>query len=174
MKFDPFQDRLSRDIRNGLAGTLREVLDRRDLEPAWRKAQIYLMQEPETTYREYILDRLRRYQAAVDLLGRESGDVLRQALVLWDLELFYEVHEVLEYAWLQAKGSRKKLLQAVILAAAVYIKLAYGYHEPARKIARRAIPALKEHHEALARYFEPEKLLLALRKLDERPPRLLA
>ncbi|MDH3329642.1 MAG: DUF309 domain-containing protein, partial [Desulfobulbaceae bacterium] len=109
----------------------------------------------------------------LEIILHGPNDIFWQALVLWDQKLFFEVHEVLEHAWLKAGGEEKLVLQAMIRAAGVYIKLEYGYRESARKIANRALPILEEHKEFLAAYFEPEKLLRCLRDLTLPPPDLL-
>ncbi|TBH20856.1 DUF309 domain-containing protein [Thermus thermamylovorans] len=41
-----------------------------------------------------------------------------QALRLWEEGRYFEVHEVLEAAWLGARGEERRLLQGVILLAA--------------------------------------------------------
>lgn len=87
--------------------------------------------------------------------------------------IFFEAHELLEQAWRAASGDEKRILQALIRAASVYIKLEYGYDGAARKMAGRALPVLEGHTTFLARYFQPEKLLRALRDPALPPPRLL-
>ena len=127
----------------------------------------------ELYYREYINDRLVRYQLALELMRRGPGDVLWRALVLWDQKLFFEVHEVLEQVWFKAKGTERKILQAMIRAADVYIKLEYGYTEAAQKMAERALPVLMQQRAFLARYFDSAKLISALKDLNSEPPHLL-
>jgi hypothetical protein len=106
-------------------------------------------------------------------MRKGPDDVLWQALVLWDQKLFFEVHEVLEHAWHQAAGDEKKILQAMIRAAGVYIKLEYGYAEAARKMAGRALPVLMQQRVFLTRYFDPTRLISALKDLNAEPPHLL-
>lgn len=172
--FEPFQDRLSRDIRNSLSRAFVEATDRLDPEPVRRAAARFLSQAIGECYREYIAERLRRYEKALAGLRRGPATVLRRAAVLWDLHLFFEVHELLEEAWLAAAGEEKLVLQAMIRAAGVYIKLEYGYREAAVKMAARALPVLVAHRETLAPFFDPEPLLQALTKPMFPPPQLLA
>jgi len=87
--------------------------------------------------------------------------------------IFFEVHEQLEQAWREVSGDEKRILQAMIRAAGVYIKLEYGYGAAARKMAGRALPVLEEQTTFLACYFQPEKLLRSLRDPVLPPPRLL-
>lgn len=173
--FEPFQDRLSRDIRNGLSTAfIIEAVASLDPEPVRRTAAQYLEQAVGECYREYIEERLLRYEKALARFRRGPSAVLWQAAVLWDLQLFFEVHELLEEAWLKAAGDEKLVLQALIRAAGVYIKLEYGYRDAALKMAGHALPVLTTHHQMLAPFFDPETLLSALANPALPPPRLLA
>ena len=174
MQFEPFQDRLSRDIRNDLAASLVKALQEGNLAPVLAVAARYQDQDIAPCYTEYIQDRITRYRAALAEIRQGSDDVFFRALVLWDLRLFFEVHEILEPAWLKAAGGEKLFLQALIRAAGVYIKLEYGYRKGAEKMAQRALPVLAQYQDLLARYCNPEKLLHALRDITLPPPLLLA
>lgn len=171
--FDPFQDRLSRDIRNGLSASFHGAILHGDISPVYKTAEAYLEQKPSPCYTEYIRNRLQKYEQFFTARERFGDDLFRQALVLWDMQLFFEVHEVLENEWLRAEGEKKLVLQAMIRAAGSYMKLESGYDEAALKIAGRAIPVLEDHKEYLAQYFNPEKLLRCLRDLTLPPPVLL-
>lgn len=173
MQFEPFHDRLSRDIRNDLSATMIKMLEQLDTSAAQEVADRYLGMDIESNYRDYIFDRLTRYQSALEVIKKGPADVFWRALVLWDQKLFFEMHEILEHAWYTAKGDEKKILQAMIRAAGVYIKLEYGVHEAARKMANRALPVLLEQNNFLGRYFDPARLIAALRNLDPDPPLLL-
>lgn len=173
VKFEPFQDRLSRDIRNDLSSSLSQAMEEQDIAPSLSVADRYLKLNPGHCYTGYIQARLSGYRNFLEIIRQGPNDIFWQALVLWDQKLFFEVHEVLEHAWLKSGGEEKLVLQAMIRAAGVYIKLEYGYRESARKIANRALPVLEEHKEFLAAYFEPEKLLRCLRNLTLPPPDLL-
>ncbi|MCG2822268.1 MAG: DUF309 domain-containing protein, partial [Desulfobulbaceae bacterium] len=95
-----------------------------------------------------------------------------KALVLWDLELFFEVHEILEQAWHGAHGAEKEILQAMIRAAGFYIKGEYGYFEAGAKMAARAVATLeKNRRECIG--FDVDTLVESLRGLDPIPPKLL-
>jgi len=171
--FEPFRDRLSRDIRNGLSAAFIEAVARLDPEPFHRTASQFLGQAPEDCYREYIEERVRRYEEALARISRGPAAVLWRAAVLWDLHLFFEAHELLEMAWIGASGEEKLVLQTVIRAAGVYIKLEYGYRDTAMKMAGRARPVLAAHRKILTPFFDPEPLLLALNNPTLPPPKLL-
>lgn len=171
--FEPFQDRLSRDIRNGLAKAFVEGVGRLDPVPFRRAAAQFLKTAAETRYLDYIAERLRRYEAALIRLSHGPAAPLWRAAVLWDLQLFFEVHELLEKSWLTSEGDEKLLLQALIRAAGVYIKLEYGYRDAALVIAAKALPVLTAQQETLSRFFDPAPLLQALAHPALPPPRLL-
>lgn len=172
-RFDPFTDRLSRDIRNDLSESLTEVLSSRSLEPALMVAERYRRNHPAPLYHDYINKRLDAYRQAVDrLTQRNVGELLATAGVLWDLGLFFEVHEILEPAWMSATGDQKLLLQALIRAAGVYVYLEAGYPQRAAKIAGKALPVLERLQAAAADSLDMETLINALRELPAVPPRI--
>ena len=171
--FDPFQDRLSRDIRNDLSSAFSHALAEGDLASIETLARSLLARDLSSCYHDYVFSRVERYHRAFDLIRSGDNDVFRQGFILWDLQLFFEVHEVLEHAWYHAQGEKKLLLQAMIRAAGVYIKLEFGYGRQAKKMAERALPVLEKNVETLRRYFPPQEFLTALRTLDPHPPILL-
>ena len=93
------------------------------------------------------------YAKALAIIARtDAEDALAKALVLWDLGLFFEVHEILEQAWHGAHGAEKEILQAMIRAAGFYIKGEYGYFEAGAKMAGRAVAALEKNRQGLHRF----------------------
>jgi hypothetical protein len=172
-RFEPFQDRLSRDIRNELSAALPLALARNDLAPVRAVAERYLRQGLAAPYVAYIEARLAGYAEALAIITRTGAkDALAKALVLWDLGLFFEVHEILEQVWHGAQGTEKELLQAMIRAAGFYIKGEYGYFEAGARMAGRAVAALEKNRQACAG-FDLDRLLESLRNLDPVPPKLL-
>nr|WP_321465687.1 DUF309 domain-containing protein [uncultured Desulfobulbus sp.] len=172
--FDPFCHRLSRDIRNQLSESIIACLRTKSLDPAREVAKRFLGQQPGPEQLAYIEKRLILFQRFLDRVGEGPQDVLWQGLVLWDLGLHFEVHEVLEHAWHRAKGEEKLLLQAMIRAAGVYIKGDYGYFGAAAKLAAKALPVLEAQQQRLAVYIDPERLLNAMRNPTSPAPTLLA
>jgi hypothetical protein len=171
--FEPFQDRLSRDIRNSLSRALSLALTEGNPTPFETAAASLLDRDLNRCYKDYIESRLNRYRLAFARIQRGDRDPFRQGLVLWDLQLFFEMHEVLEHAWYHAQGSRKAVLQAMIRAAGVYVKLEYGYTRQAAKIAAKSLSVLESNTALLREYFAPEELLQALKALAPTPPILL-
>ena len=60
-KFDPFNNRLARDIRNGLSKSFLGALVERDMSPYKRRAAEYLKQDLELVYQMYVETRLGKY-----------------------------------------------------------------------------------------------------------------
>lgn len=172
--FDPFTDRLSRDLRNELSTGLAEALRTGESGGLIGIVSSYRERALADCYRNYLEDRYARYTKALSaIIGGGITDPIRRSLILWDLGLFFEVHEVLEHAWYSAKGAMKLTLQALIRAAGVYIKREYGYTDSARRIGEKAVPVLMENRALLAAYFDPDKLINALRDQNSQPPTLL-
>ena len=171
MHFNPFEDRLSRDIRNDLSETVIDLLEYRSLAGAEEVAFGFRQQSLAAHYLDYIDERLKRYGLALDILS-EDCDLLDQAAVFWDLGLFFEVHEILEPAWMDASGDQKRLLQALIRAAGVYINLELGYEQRARKIGSKALPVIRELKQELVGSIDGDALIAALESLSVEPPRL--
>jgi hypothetical protein len=65
--------------------------------------------------------------------GSVAGAVERAA-VLWDRQLFFEVHEVLEDVWQRTAGAERQALQGVIQIAVAFHHLAHGNVRGARKL----------------------------------------
>lgn len=163
--FDPFRDRLSRDIRNDLSESLLLCLRTNSMDAAREVAERYLAGFLEPCHRNYIHQRLDRFGRFLELAQGES-DQLRWGFMLWDLGLYFEMHEVLEQAWRTATGTEKALLQALIRAAGVRIKRDCGFLDAARKIENRALPVLLVHKDRLLHYTDPERFFAALREVS--------
>ncbi len=160
---------LCRDIRNDLSEAIIEVLGSGSLTAAERAASRYRRPGLGHLYTDYIEQRLARYRQALTRLP-SGAPLLCQAAVLWDLQLFFEVHEILEPAWMATAGDDKRLLQALIRAAGVYINLELGYRRRAGKIAGKALPVLKELRGSIATQIDIDGLIDALESLPEKAP----
>lgn len=171
--FDPFQDRLSRDIRNQLSESIMVCRRTMNLAPALEVAERFLALQPGPEQVAYIEQRLIGYARFLERAATGPVDLLWQGLVLWDLGLHFEVHEVLEHAWHRCQSEEKLLLQAMIRAAGVYIKGDYGYTEAAAKLAAKALPVLESQRQRLAAYIDPERLFVAMRNPTAPAPLLL-
>jgi hypothetical protein len=168
--FNPFEDRLSRDIRNSLSEGLAEAVETGSTEKLVQTVAYYRQQHLADYYHAYLEDRYARYTDALEKIHAVISDPIHQGMILWNLGLFFEVHEVLEHAWYSAEGDMKATLQALIRAAGVYIKQEYGFNDAAGRIAAKAIPVLRANENILDRYFKTERLTSALKNPAGVPP----
>ncbi len=168
--FNPFEDRLSRDIRNSLSEGLAQAVETGSTEKLVQTVADYRQQHLADPYHAYLEDRYARYTKALEKIQTGISDPIQQAMILWNLGLFFEVHEVLEHAWYSAEGEMKVTLQALIRAAGVYIKQEYGFNDAAGRIAAKAIPVLRANGNILDRYFKTEKLTSALKNPADAAP----
>ena len=172
LSFNPFEDRLSRNIRNDLSEGLAESVETGNTDKLTQVVENYRQQPLADYYRDYLEDRYKRYEKALKIIREGITDPINQSLILWDLGLFFEVHEVLEHAWYTAEGNMKMTLQALIRSAGVYIKREYGFNDSANRIAAKAIPVLEANQDILEVYFKTEKLVSALKNQEALPPKL--
>jgi uncharacterized protein len=170
--FNPFEDRLSRDIRNNLSEGLAEAVETGNSDKLISIVENYGQQHLPRYCLDYLEDRYTRYRTALQLIQGNITDPIHQGIVLWNLGLFFEVHEILEHVWYSAEGDMKATLQALIRAAGVYIKLEYGFNESASRIATKAIPVLEANRNILDKYFKTEILIGALKDPQLLPPEL--
>ena len=164
-KFDPFNNRLARDIRNELSKSFHEALIKRDLFLCKERAAGYLEQGLEQVYQEYIRTRLEKYDKA--LAAVEHGQVdneLKQAEILWEFELYFEMHELLEVIWKNALGNERKALQGLIQAAGMKIHAENGNFKAAASMGRKAQTALQLYGKALNCFHKLESILIEIRK----------
>jgi hypothetical protein len=83
-----------------------------------------------------------------------------RAIALWNAELFFEVHEVLEAEWQQSSGAERGALQGVIQIAVALHHHRYGNARGARALMREGRERLAATHHAL-RCFDGPALLRA-------------
>jgi uncharacterized protein len=172
--FNPFEDRLSRDIRNELSEGFAVAVETGSADKLENTIKKYRQQSLADCYRTYLECRYSKYLVALAAISSGSiTDPIHRSLILWDLGLFFEVHEVLEHAWYTAEGAMKLTLQALVRAAGVYIKREYGYFDSAARIAEKAVPVLAENRTLLVVIFDPDKLINALLNPNSAPPILL-
>jgi DUF309 family protein family protein len=62
------------------------------------------------------------------------GRAVAQAIALWNEQLFFEVHEVLEAVWKTVDGDARQGLQGLIQIAVAYYHLAHGNLRGARSL----------------------------------------
>ena len=172
-RFDPFNNRLCRDVRNALSVAFIAALMQQDMRPVQKAADDFAADTLPEMVRAYIDKRLAAYaNVAASLRRQPATDPLAVAFRIWDDGLFFETHEYLEEFWMGAEGERKKLLQAVIRAAGTYVHLEQGNIKGAARIAAKAIEGLEPRQDQLSRYIDAKLLLEKLGSLDPVPPTL--
>ena len=137
--FDPYSDRLSRDIRNGLSSALVNELTGNVDGPLSAMANDWLTMAPAPIYQTYIKHRLSLYRRAInEIRAGHVVDPCHQAICLWNLGLFFEMHELLETIWQKTCEPERSALKGWIQAAGVYEHFRRGKVDAARSLARKA------------------------------------
>ena len=162
-RFDPFTHRLSRDVRNTLSTALEKSLASETSEIFETAAAEWLDRLSHDPCRRYVEERRRRYRQAFDAVGQLSSDrLVLQIAILWNLKLYFEVHEVAEEVWHAATGDYRKFLQGLILAAGVFVQQDSGRHKAAGSLSKRAYGILDQYRDRLAFMDNPESFLNGL------------
>ena len=172
-RFDPFTDRMARDIRNSLWDAFVAALAAKAPEQYLNIAQKWREQNLSTRHSEYIADRLLRYDQVFDTI--QAGgiqDPLQRALVIWNQRLFFEFHDHLEMIWKSATGDQRQALKGLIKAAGVYIHLEQHHRQPAKSLAMKSYQLLRQYVHCLEFIANYETLLDKLESGDPVPPRL--
>ena len=174
MIFSPFENRLCRDIRNDLAKSFLEALQDCSMAPVDCTILTLKQQELAPWHLDYIDNRLARYQNILSHLESIPAEIFTTACLLWDQALFFECHEWLEPFWIQASGNEKKLIQAMIRAAATYVLLEAGREAGAKKSAEKALVFLTTNTSLVPEIFASSRLIAALKSLDSPPPKFMS
>jgi hypothetical protein len=175
MDFDPFNSRLCRNIRNELSESLMKAIRSQNIGPTIAVAQKYTSQCTEPVITRYIHNRLSRYRTIMTQIRSaqiQNRDAYIIAVLLWDQELFFEVHEWLEEKWRDSEGTEKMIFQALIRAAGAYVHLEHGRISGARKIASKAVAGLMRHSARIPSCYNIDLLIGKLKALDPVPPKL--
>jgi hypothetical protein len=173
VSFDPFTNRFSRDIRNSLSEALVQALIQSDQSCYRLVGERWLAGNPDDVHTDYIQDRLKRYNRAFDQIRvNRIEDPKHQAIVLWNLGLFFEVHEHLEAIWHQAIGDEHQALKGLIQAAGVYVHLKFRHRSAAERLAVKSLKRLQQYTEHLTFIDNLNLLLDKLKNLDSDPPLL--
>jgi uncharacterized protein len=172
--FDPYSDRLARDIRNSLSSVLVEALTRDDGGVLSAVADDWLAMAPDPIYQTYIQDRLALYRRAIDEIRTgELVDTRYQAICLWNLGLFFEMHELVETLWLKSRDPERSALKGWIQAAGVYVHVQRGKADAARNLAKRADMHLRKGRSCLGFISNIDELIEALADPTDVAPHIL-
>lgn len=174
MLFDPFSDRLARDIRNSLSTALVEVLTGGPPQAVTERAESWLSRHLAPVYQNYIHDRCERYEQVVGEIEKlHLSEPRLQAAILWNHHLFFELHELLETIWHSAKGIRRTALKGLIQAAGVYVHVSRGKPEAGFGLALKARQNLAAGAEQLAFIANLDAILQWLEQPSAAPPDLV-
>ena len=169
--FNPFNDRLSRDIRNSLSDAFVASLKQREAEAYLEQSREWLAKGLASGYKEYIQDRMRRYDLAFQQIQIEKIDDARiQALILWNGGLFFEVHDILEDIWHRTQGETHQAIKGLIKAAGVYVHLEYNRSDSAERLAVKSVGLLRKYSGILGFISNLNVLIGALKNGDTLPP----
>ena len=172
--FDPFSDRLARDIRNSLSSALVAELAASDIGAIARGVKRWKAGVLASVYLSYLEDRCCRYDQVInEIHAAQIKDPCHQAVFLWNHGLFFEVHELLETVWQHADGPERIALKGWIQAAGVYVHYQRGKPETARGLAKRAVVHLQNARDSLDFIANLEQLIDALNHPTDAAPQLL-
>jgi len=173
--FDPFSDRMARNIRNSLTEALVEDLSEGGEKALHQIIQDWRSQDLEPVYNNYIEDRQTRYQNVVNTIKTEKmQDPRFQAIVLWNNRLFFELHQLLETIWIRALEPERTGLKGLIQAAGVYVHLHRGKLNAARGLANRARGHLSAGAQSLTFISNINELILTLKNPALPAPQIIA
>ncbi len=172
-QFDPFSDRESRDIRNGLSAALTQSIQTKNPDVVRKQLEKFAAAHSEKIYQDFINDRRQRFEAVLQpIFKNQIINILEQGVLLWNQHLFFEFHELLESRWLKAEGQERIFLQGLIRAAGTSIHLERGNMKGAVKMSQKAIDNLSETP-SRPEIGNLDELIMWLKRPDQDPPVLV-
>lgn len=161
MSFNPFENRLDRDLRNDLGSALCKSIESGTTDRFEQTRADYLKKDLGRERRAYIEKRTTALEKILNLMedrmpGPEKTDQV--SWLLWKEGLYFEFHEWMETQWRLANGPRKKAFQALILIAVACEHLQYRRVEPAKKLARKALERLGRYSDDLPAWVDLKDL----------------
>ncbi|MCG6909730.1 MAG: DUF309 domain-containing protein [Deltaproteobacteria bacterium] len=171
--FDPFNDRLCRDVRNALSEGFVDALNAGDIRPVNDAVHQLAPQELPPHVRVYIEDRAGRYAEVLEQVaakGLSLDDTLEIARLVWNRALFFEFHEWLEPAWKTAVGMQKTMLQALIRSAGLFVLLESGRERGAARTLPKVVAKLNACRNHLPAFVDVDRLIEKMTSFDGLPP----
>ncbi|MGD8367249.1 MAG: DUF309 domain-containing protein [Desulfobacterales bacterium] len=173
LKFDPYESRLARQIRNRLSTAFVRAVETGEFAELEKEAEYVCPTGSDPAARDFACNRMERYRHAFDRIRAEGiADPIRRAAYLWNEGLFFEVHEILERIWNDEQRWRKEALRGLIQAAGVFVHRERGAHQAAKRLASRAASHLRRHRRNLAEIDNIEELIEALEDPGKAVPEL--
>ena len=171
---DPYSDRLARDIRNSLSTALVKELSGKAGGFLSSAADGWLETTLAPIYQTYIEDRMALYRRAIgEIRAGHVSDPRYQAICLWNLGLFFEMHELLETIWQKSREPERSALKGWIQTAGVYVHFQRGKVEAARSLAQRAAKHLRSGRSCLGFISNLDQLIEALADPSDVAPKIL-
>lgn len=171
--FDPYSDRLARDIRNSLSSALVKELTGNGGGVLSAAVAGWTEMHLARTYRSYMEDRLALYRRVIaEISANDIADPRYQAICLWNTGLFFEMHELLETLWQKTREPERSALKGWIQAAGVYVHFQRGKVDAARKLARRAEMNLRKGRSCLGFISNLDQIIDALADPTEAAPKI--
>jgi predicted metal-dependent hydrolase len=125
----------------------------------------YMQQKLEPDYERYVKDRLAKYEEVYSIMAkRDIKEVLAQAAIFWDFELYFEMHELLEFEWAKAEGDRRRALQGLIRAAGMKIHAENNNKKAAISMGGKALADLANYCGELRGFDKLEAILAEIEK----------
>lgn len=168
-KFDPFNDRNARMIRNQLSAAFIAGLKRGDFAFVENQATVLSQRYDRPLYRDYVKGRLKQYRQVFAGLEEEEDELFIRVVLCWQQGFFFEVHELLEQEWSEASGKRRKALQGLIQAAGYYLLRAAGNESGAAKLADKAVRNISENRDLLPKSLQLDRLIEGLKRREAEP-----
>jgi hypothetical protein len=162
MKFDPFEDRACRDIRNHLGQQFINALNNKSMVLCLNDDLLKTVGAPP--HIQTYMDKRRKlfnkilalnysFCAEANSNCPENCDQMIGGL-LWNHHLFFEFHEWVEEKWHQADGDTKKALQALVLAAVAFEHFTYDRLVPAKRLAIKACQLFEQFQNLMPGWVE--------------------
>jgi len=171
--FDPFNDRLSRDIRNTLSEAFVDALAQMAPCGYQAVAEKWLTAKPAAGYFNYIQDRMHRYDRVLEqITTNRLDDALLQSLVIWNNGLFFEFHDYLERIWQQTTDDEHQALKGLIKAAGFYIHMEHNRQQAAERISTKSFDLIRRYSHCLTFITNLNVLTESIKNLDPVPPKL--
>lgn len=150
--FDPYSQRLARDVRNTLGHSFVHGLMHDTPDPAHYALDQLKPNDLPQAHQRWIDSKVEQYRRFVRDFGSAKSNVppLILGLDLWRAGLFFEAHEAIEEAWQSATGDRRLALKALVQAIGACIHARRGAAGPAASLAAKAAANLEQYGHSLA------------------------
>lgn len=169
MSFDPFENRLARDIRNTIGAAFIHSVKKRATNPFLHAVQFFSSKPLTSDMEKFIGHRKKCLDSILEQLKDDSQatDFFQILLLLWGKKLYFEAHEWLEEAWMTRIGDEKKGFQALIQTAVALEHFEYNRVAPAKRLAQRAGKNLKTFSESIPGSLDAQLFINALNRILE-------